>query len=769
VIAAAERQFGAQALQEMAKHLYKLNAFRMATDIVSGRTDPAQAALFSPELEALLPEMQRLAQISADPNGNQRALDQARRDFVNKLANTSTYVPTTGDPEQGFEMDVLGSGFKTPNTARDKRLLGRSTSLANDGITASLGGMQRSASAAGWNKFTALIESVYDSMTDAQRDDAGIARVPITALDRLSDNMIIRNQPDGSAVGYTIKDGKVLQALRKENVEDRSSVMRVMEIPNQIFARLATRYNLPFGPINALRDVWERSENMRAREYFTPGGKKLDSDKLARRMIEIARQPGVLKDLTSYYWAQAQGKPQPNSVYSNYMREFEELGGGGSKYGASISRDRKSLVADVAAAKGGVIKPTYEFINKYVNFWNDSFDGVAPLAAYVAMRQGGMSKEAAAQGAKDLMNFRKSGAFMPLVRAIYAFAQPTVTGAVNLANTLKTRTGQKRFMGYAVAMFAIQSILAAAGGEDEETGKNLFDSLDDYARERSLPLPIPGTNEFLKMPIGFGLPLMAHLAALRSRDLAGGEATPGETISSVLTDIAQTITPLQASKIALSDSPIRAAVQTLTPTFAKPIANVAINRGGLGQQIVREEFFAKGDEARFRAEQGAPLTAEFYKDTAKFVQSTFGLDFAPEEIKELSSLFSLGLFRNLQQAVIDNPNKELQGRPTATPIIGSFVVSADNALVRDSRKFEATAQELVKRRNSNPETEFSPQEEQTLEQYAQWLALETEFRKRGAALTRAGVDKGVDPARLELRQERTAAQADLLRQFNATR
>jgi hypothetical protein len=132
-------------------------------------------------------------------------------------------------------------------------------------------------------------------------------------------------------------------------------------------------------------------------------------------------------------------------------------------------------------------------------------------------------------------------------------------------------------------------------------------------------------------------------------------------------------------------------------------------------------------------------------------------------------MFSLGLFRNLQQAVIDNPNKELQGRPTATPIIGSFLVSADNALVRDSRKFEATAQELVKRRNSNPETEFSPQEEQTLEQYAQWLALETEFRKRGAALTRAGVDKGVDPARLELRQERTAAQADLLRQFNATR
>jgi hypothetical protein len=648
-------------------------------------------------------------------------------------------------------------------------LLGRSTSLANDGITASLGGMQRTASAAGWNKFTAQIEDVYNSMTDAQREAAGIARVPITALDRLSDNMIIRNQPDGSAVGYTIKDGKVLQALRKENVEDRSSFMRVLEVPNQVFARLATRFNLPFGPINALRDVWERSENLRAREYFSPTGKKLDSDKIAKRMLEIARQPAMLADLANYYWAQAQGKPQPASVYSNYMREFEELGGGGSKYGASISRDRKNLVADVAAAKGGVIKPTFDFVNRYVNFWNDSFDGVAPLAAYVAMRQSGMSKEAAAQGSKDLMNFRKSGAFMPLVRAIYAFAQPTVTGAVNLVNTLKTKTGQKRFLAYAVAMFAIQSILAAAAGDDEETGKNLFDSLDDYARERSLPLPIPGTDAFLKMPIGFGLPLLAHLSALRSRDLASGNATGSETASSVVSDLLQTFTPLQISKIASSDSPIRGAVQTLAPTFAKPIFNVAINRGGLGQQIVREEFFDKGDKARFRAEQGSPLTAEEYKDTAKFLQSTFGMDFAPEEIKELSGMFSLGLFRNLQQAAIDNPNKELQGRPTATPILGSFVATADNALVRDARKFEATAQDLVKRRNSNPDAEFTNEEQQTLDQYSQWLEVEAEFRKRGAALTRAGVDKGVDPARLELRQQRTAAQADLLRQFNSGR
>jgi hypothetical protein len=765
VIAAAERRFGKPALEAMAKNLYKLNAFRMATDITSGRTDPAQAALFSPEIAALMPEMTRLFNASRIPGVRQNELDAARTDFVNKLAATSKYVPTTGDPDKGFEADVLGSGFKTPNVAKDRRLQGRTTSLAQDGITATLGGMQRSASAAGWNDFTALIEQAYDNMTQAERDAVGMKKVPVTALDRLGDNLIIRNQADGTSVGYSIGDNSVLQALRKENVEDKSAVMRYVEKPTQWFAKAATRWNLPFGPINAIRDVWERSENMSTRSYTTAAGGKVNSAKAATRMIAIARDPAVLRELAAYNWAISQGKALPTSRYAELQREFEEVGGGGSKYGVSIARERRNLVKEVAAAEGGVLSKSYATFERYINFWNDTFDEVAPLAAYISLREQGMSKGAAGAAALDLMNFRKSGAFMPVVRALYAFAQPTVTGAVNLVNTLKTETGRKRMAGYVVALVALQSVLAAAGGDDEETGKSYWDSLDDFAKERSIPLPIPGRpGEFIKLPLGFGLPQVSNLVALRLRNLGTGQADLGETALAVAGDVVQTFTPLRVSKI--EDSIVKATIQSFAPTVTAPSVNVAINRGGLGQELVKEAFL---DKAKYRAEQGAPLTAEFYKDTAQFIRGTFGMDFAPEEVKELMNTFSLGLLRNLQTAMVDNPNKELQGRPTTAPIIGSFVATTDNAMIRESKGFEREGLALARERNSNPEKEFSAEDQSKLELYDAWVELDKEFRKRGAALTRAGVAKGIDPERQALSEERRAAQGGLVRQFNEIR
>jgi hypothetical protein len=337
---------------------------------------------------------------------------------------------------------------------------------------------------------------------------------------------------------------------------------------------------------------------------------------------------------------------------------------------------------------------------------------------------------------------------------------------VNLVNTLKTETGRKRMAGYVVALVALQAILAAAGGDDEETGKSYFDSLDDYAKERSIPLPIPGRpGEFVKMPLGFGLPQIANLVALRLRNsVILGEADAGDTALAVAGDVVQTFTPLRVSKI--EDSIVRATIQIFAPTFATPAVNVAINRGGLGQELVKEAFL---DKEKYKAEQGAPLTAEFYKDMAQFIRGSLGMDFAPEEVKELMNTFSLGLLRNLQTALVDNPNKELQGRPTTAPIIGSFLATTDNAMIRESKSFEREGLALARERNSNPEKEFSAEDLTKLELYDAWVELDKAFRARGAALTRAGVAKGIDPERQALSEERRAAQGGLVRQFNEIR
>jgi hypothetical protein len=755
----AEQLFGRQGLDRVAQQVYRLNAFRMATDLESGRLDPTSAVLFSPELAALAPEMARIQQLSANPNATQAQIEAARNDFIDKLSRTSQYVPTTGDPEQGFDQDVLGSGFRAPNVARERRLMGRTGSLANDGITATLGGMQRSASAAGWRPFTNLIETAYNQMTDAQRRAAGIRRVPITALDRLSDNLIIVNQPDGSAVGYSIRDGAELAALRKENLETSSTLGKAIQMPTRVFSTLVTRWNPAFGFVNGFRDVWERSENMRARNYRTASGRAVDSDRAAADMLRIARTPGLAKELALLYFNKAQGKPLPNSQYALLLREFEEFGGGGSKYGTFLARDRRDFVGDIKKVGSNRVFKAGRALAGYVDMWNDAFDSVAPLSAYIALRNRGMSKEDAAAGALDLMNFRKTGTAMPIIRALYAFAQPTVTGGVNLVKTLKTPQGRLRVAKYVAVLATLHAAIAALAGEDEELGKNKFDLLDDYAKERSLPLPLPN-GEFLKMPIGFGLPSVANLLALRGRDYLSGEKDGSETALSLWYDtLKQFIAPAERSKI--EDAPIKALAQEFSPTIFKPLVNTAINRGGLGQELVREQFL---DKTKFKSEQGAPLTAEQYKDLAQGIRELTGWDYAPEQVKELLGAILVGPLRIPQQQFIDNPNKERQGREVAAPVVSSFVAGTTNAIIREFGKFERAG--LEAKREANSGTELTPEQQEIADLYDEWVEVEKEFRKRGAALTKAGVEKGVVEERMELRAERSQAQADLIRRFN---
>ncbi len=750
----AEQKFGRAALDAAAKPLQRLNSFRLAIDIESGRISADQAILFSPEIRAAEPQIRALAAlVQPGSNASQVQIEQARDAVVNALQNTSTYVPTTGDPSQGFEQDVLGSGFKTPNVARDRRLMGRTESIADNGISASLSGMQRSAAAAGWNPFTRLIAQAYYQMNDAQRNEAGMRRVSITILDRLSDNIIINGDE-----GFSINNGAELEALRKENVDDRSGILRIAQAPTQAFAYAATQLNPTFGPINMGRDIWERSENLRTKELKTASNTRVNVDKAAKRMIGSAYT--VWKDLVATIWT---GK---RTRYGDLLREFEALGGGGSRYSASLSQERADLVRDIERVRSRPVQ-AFKAIGKVVDNWNSVFENVSALAAYAALREQGMTKEGAAAAALDLMNFRKSGSAMPIARALYAFAQPAVTGGANLVNMLKTKTGQKRAMGYMVGFAVLQMLMGGLAGEDEELGKNKIDLLSNYAKDRFIPIPLGG-DTIAKLPLGFGLPTLTNSIVRRVLGYVDGNLTMGEAITESLTaGVLPTFSPIEPTKVKASDDPFVWLAQTFAPTVLRPGVNVAVNKNGLGGQIVREQYL---DPTKYKSEQGAPLTAEDYKDIAKGVRTTFGFDLAPEQVRELLRGFAVGGLRHALNAYIENPNRELMGRPTETPVLGTFMANYKaNALIGEFSKFEDRGRDLLREKNANPDAQFDFAEIRTLELYESWVEQEKQFRNRSRQLTQAGVEKGVNDQRAQLRQERDAAQSNMIKQYNELR
>jgi hypothetical protein len=216
---------------------------------------------------------------------------------------------------------------------------------------------------------------------------------------------------------------------------------------------------------------------------------------------------------------------------------------------------------------------------------------------------------------------------------------------------------------------------------------------------------------------------------------------------------------------------------------AKPLTNVAINRSGLGAEIVQESFF---DTNQLRAYQGAPLTAEAYKDMAKWlanlevrVMSTqladLGINLAPEEVREIVRGFALGPFRAALQVAIENPQKAAMGRPTEPPIVRSFVSGYNsNALITEMGRFTTEGRDLLRERNASLEPNASPEsfapnerELRVLALYEGWVEEEKALRNEARAMTLAGVDRGINPARMAQREKREEAQARFVREFNA--
>lgn len=766
-IAAARAKYGRAALDSAARDMYRLMAFRTAIDLESGRLQVDTAKLYSPEMEEVEAEMRALVDGVNDPRTTPAKMEVLRRALVNKLAATSTYVPTTGSPDAKPDTDVFGSGTRAPNVATEKRLEGRSSGRAQDGIAAGMSAIYRASSGYGWRPFTGGIEALYHAATTDERQAMGMGTPsPITALQRLGDNVIIHGK-----WGYKFGGDEVMQALRRENEDGRSAIVKAIALPTQAMAYMMTQLSPPFAVKNMIRDVWERTENLRARELKDANGKVLDSDKIAREALGIAMRGKMFNEIRKFMWS-GEGA---NSEGARYLQEATAAGFGGSRRVHQLPNTRRDLKGEIEHAMS---KPARAFsaLKVVAERWNMLFDNVAPLSIYIAMRKAGMTKEQAAFQTKDLMNFRKQGASMAFPRAIWAFAQPAATGAHQLLRSLNTRRGLVRATAYVAGFWAIQSMLAAMGGDDDDLKRKRTDLLDEFTRDRALGIPLPDGG-MAKLPVGMGYPAIANSIAniLRGSPLGSGENEWRDVATDLINrSIMPAFSPLDDSKIAGDDAPAAAFVQTLAPTAFEPVINVAIGRTSFGKKIVREEFL---DPDVNKALQGAPNTAEFYKDVAKTILQISGgtVDYAPEEVKALFSGYAVGLPREALKFAVTNKTLEQMGKEANVPILDSFYMASNpNAVFGELSAFDERGMTLVKRMTRELPDDISdkdrddeirnrlhtlenPRDRRELELYLDYREVKNGFRDEASALTKSGVAKGSGPERDALQHERGQA------------
>ena len=680
---------------------YKNKGNRFKVGVAGGWSIPeAELIMKNTEQHISKSDLESVAEMVYDLNQAKLEIDRAsgrytEKEYQDYKANRH-YVPLTGDPNADVDTDIIsGAGSSAVNIGQDKALKGRTSSEAEDAIDAMWKSVGKSTTYAGFAEFKGKIDDLYETevtmlkekgYSDAQaREQAtanlGISKRKMQGLTRSSDNVLIRKE-GGQYYEYELP-AQAMEALRNDNVEHANAFLKVTSKPTGWYARGVTQWTLTFAPMNMMRDTWEKSEFIRVQKLYDKNNRLVDSktmDKIGRATIANAFTDKEVWQATKRLGF---GQELRDSVPAERMLKQLLKEGGVSNYGTYLDKSEVDLIKRLKK-ENNPIAGKLEKAGKILEGYNKMFDTVSALAAYKALVENGIDSKQAAATTLELTNFRKTGSKMRGIKALYMFSQPTVMGAANLIRYLSTRKGQIRFAAYLAGMTALYTVLRSMDDEDE--GGNKMDQLGDITRY--IPIPIGGGHYF-KIPVGFGMPQMAWNFSTNIVKGAVSDISLTEAGANMLAHSLKTFAPVSPSEISAAKYPMEKLTLTATPTILQPLMQNVLNRSAFGSKITTNYV----REDKLKAEQSKATTAQFWKDTALFMNDNLGIDMHPEQIKNLfdgySSMF--GSLKELNTVFVENPNRETLGRNTRIPFLNQFIGTTNEFSIQ-SRYYEASGE-----------------------------------------------------------------------------
>lgn len=678
---------------------YKNKGNRFKVGVAGGWSIPeAELIMSNTEKHISRSNLEYVADLVYDLNQSRLDIDRAsgrytEAEYQEYKANRH-YVPLTGDPNADADVDIIsGAGSNALNIARDKTLKGRTSSEAEDAIDAVWKSIGKSTTYAGFAEFKSRIDDLFETEVTLLKDkgysdaeareqataNLGISKRKMQGLTRSSDNVLIRKE--GSDYYEYELPTQVMESLRNDNVEHANAFLKVISKPTGWYARGVTQWTVTFAPMNMMRDTWEKSEFIRVQKLYDKNNRLVDSktmDKIGRDTIKNAFTDKEVWQATKRLGF---GQELRDSVPVERMLKQLLKEGGVSNYGTYLDKSEVDLVKRLRK-ENNPLAGKLEKVGKVFEGYNKMFDTVSALASYKALVENGIDSKQAAATTLELTNFRKTGSKMRGIKALYMFSQPTVMGAANLMHYLSTRKGQIRFAAYMAAMISLYTVLRSMDDEDE--GGNKMDQLGDITRY--IPIPLGG-GKYFKIPVGFGMAQMAWNFSTNIVKGAVGDISMTEAGTNMFVHSLKTFSPVSPSEISAAKYPMEKAALTITPSILQPLVQNALNRSAFGGQITTN--YVSRD--KLKAEQSKVTTAQFWKDTAIYLNDSLGIDMHPEQIKNLFDGYGamLGSLRELNTILVENPNREQLGRRTRTPLLNQFI-GTTNEFAIQSRYYEAS-------------------------------------------------------------------------------
>ena len=684
------------------------------------------------------------------------------------------YVPFAGkenyvnkaDGMLDFNSKYLGREMQEGQNAFE----GRETD-ADNSIVQSLTDATRAAMRAGRRDVTLAIKNAVAKDKDGNQLLKGDVIKKISFEDRYKDlnigeerkeNVIFHYNKDGSIDVIEIRDKAQRNAIRRTYEQSQPIIDMLNHITSGV-GQLHTRYNIAFAPVNFFRDALTNAYSIgvemgpkASAQYIGAIATNVASGGLFR-----AAKVAALYEAGKFDQIRAMAK---KNDYVRDMLEFIEQGGKVS-YLAGLSSKGQFKELQKSLDRTGILK-TKDQIDKFVDIYTDMFELASRTAAYRIAKSQALAENLspadaqvkAAGYAKGLANFEQVGEWGRAAGAAFMFFRPAATGAVRAIETLgpmlrdpedalkelpeyiqKDKVARAEFLkkyneqkkaatAMTLGLLGMGSaiyLMSMALSDDDDLGRNRS-AVDDPNRwSRYARFHIPGMDTPIQIPWGFGLGAFASAGA-QVTALATGNSSVKNALSNIVVTGLDSFLPLPVSRISPIDNFPAWAMDSATPSVARPFLEWVMNVDGLGREIYNNRQSRYGD-----AYTGGDNIPELYKSAARtLAEITDGkVDWSPNTMYFFANNYGDGLMRLAQTGYnygLLAAGEKAFNPKTDTVLFDSFFGAPSNY---DARQFSEVEKQILSKqqklnmfKDSNPEAyaryvEKNPMDEYIVEHY----------------------------------------------------
>ena len=747
---------------------------------VIGNLSPAEAKAIrdkfngNKKADAVITAMKAMNDVTAELNKKANYWSKPVQSVVD-FYGWDHYIPFKGkevssEQDGMLDFDILKTDKKFADKLQDfqSEFEGRE-SWSDNSLTQIMSDATRAAMRAGRKDLTLAIKNAIDQglLMGSVNKVKGLDGNPIEFADR---NRIDLGELAGKTTMFHYNENGNIDVLQVYSEAERNAIRRAYQQTNPLIDMLNTvtstvgqfhtRYNVAFAPMNYFRDMLTNA--------FTIGT-DMDAATAAQYIGAVTSQVvngGMYKTwkIASLYNAGKTAElnafvAKDKSGFSKDVVEYIKEGGMVSYLqGLSAKGTFQNLQKDLNSSKP---KKALAAMNGFFDVYADMFELSSRTAAYritrnKLLREDKLSDEAAKTRAaayvKNLANFEQVGEWGRGAGAMFMFFRPAATGAVRAIETLgpmlrstddaildlppevrkdekavaefrKSHEKQRKaaqamtlsLAGFGVGMY----LLSMALSDDDELGRNRTKTDDINRWARYARFHIPGLENPIQIPWGFGLGAFAAAGA-QVAAMGTGQASIKEGFSNTLSVMMDSFLPLPVSRINMFDNFPAWLMDSALPSAARPLFEWQMNIDALGREIYNNRQTRVGD-----AYTGGDNIPELYKSAARTLADVTNgaIDWSPNTLYFFANNYADGPMRLAQTGMnlsLLAAGEKAFNPKTDTILFDSFFGSASNFDAKQFSNIEKQIKDMerkLKMFESNPEQYGKYVEANPLDEY----------------------------------------------------